>query len=306
VHAEFMRDHFGEEMPAATVADFFNRWLSARRREIAETSFRRYSIAVQSFLSFLGPRAERGIDTVSREEILAFRDSLALSPASANFALKIVRRIFRAARLEGVLLRDPAEDVKGVRDRGGRTRRPFTMDELRAVLEVANAEWRSMVKLGLYTGQRLSDIAALTWAQVDLPRAEIRLTVRKTGKRLLLPVAAPLHDHLLSLAGADNPSAPLHPRAYAAVNRGRVATLSAQFSKLLVSAGVSAPAGQGKRAQLSFHSRRHTAVSLLKDAGIPDAVIMALVGHESLAMSHRYTHVGKEALARAAETLPEL
>jgi integrase len=51
---------------------------------------------------------------------------------------------------------------------------------------------------------------------------------------------------------------------------------------------------------------RHTAVSLLKDAGVPDAVVMALVGHESTAMSHRYTHVGKEALARAAKTLPEI
>jgi site-specific recombinase XerD len=48
----------------------------------------------------------------------------------------------------------------------------------------------------------------------------------------------------------------------------------------------------------------HTAVSLLKDAGVPDAVVMALVGHESL--SHRYTHVGKEALARAAKTFPEI
>ena len=56
----------------------------------------------------------------------------------------------------------------------------------------------------------------------------------------------------------------------------------------------------------SFHSLRHTAVSLLKDAGVPDAVVMALVGHERAAMSHRYTHVGKEALAKATETLPEL
>jgi integrase len=64
----------------------------------------------------------------------------------------------------------------------------------------------------------------------------------------------------------------------------------------------------GKRAgqELSFHSLRHTAVSLLKDAGVPDAVVMALVGHESAAMSHRYTHVGKEALANAAKTLPDL
>jgi hypothetical protein len=33
---------------------------------------------------------------------------------------------------------------------------------------------------------------------------------------------------------------------------------------------------------------------------------MALVGHESAAMSHRYTHVGNEALARAANTLSEI
>jgi integrase len=57
---------------------------------------------------------------------------------------------------------------------------------------------------------------------------------------------------------------------------------------------------------LSFHSLRHTAVSLLKDAGVPDAVVIALVGHESSAMSHRYTHVGKEALAKAAKSLPEI
>ena len=48
--------------------------------------------------------------------------------------------------------------------------------------------------------------------------------------------------------------------------------------------------------KLSFHSLRHTAVSLLKDAG----------GQESTAMRHRYTHVGKEALFRAAKTLPEI
>ena len=52
--------------------------------------------------------------------------------------------------------------------------------------------------------------------------------------------------------------------------------------------------------KLTFHNLCHTAVSLLKDAGVPDAVVMALVGHESAAMSHRYTHVGKEALSRAA------
>ena len=89
-----------------------------------------------------------------------------------------------------------------------------------------------------------------------------------------------------------------------AAQNGRVGTLSNQFSELLVACGLREPQSHksrgigrgGKRAglDLSFHSLRHTAVSLLKDAGVPDSVVMALVGHESSAMSHRYTHVGKK------------
>lgn len=58
--------------------------------------------------------------------------------------------------------------------------------------------------------------------------------------------------------------------------------------------------------ELSFHCIRHTAVSLMKDAGIPEAAVMELVGHDSEQMSAHYTHVGREALERAAGALPEL
>jgi integrase len=93
--------------------------------------------------------------------------------------------------------------------------------------------------------------------------------------------------------------------------------LSNQFAELLAQAGLRAPRenhqakGSGRSSartkhELSFHSLRHSAVSLLKDAGIPAAVVMELVGHESRAMSGQYTHVGREALAKAANSLPEV
>jgi site-specific recombinase XerD len=40
--------------------------------------------------------------------------------------------------------------------------------------------------------------------------------------------------------------------------------------------------------------------------GIDVLVVIALVGHETAVMSHCYTHVGKEALAKAAGSLPEI
>ena len=320
IFAEFYRDHYGQELPVSSVQDFTHGWLVARKAETSPSTFRRYEDAVERFINFLGAHATRGLDEITKAQITTFRDAqlVRLAPTTANNYLKTIRRIFRSARLDGYLLQDPAEGVATVKNRATFERRPFSIKELRAVLEVAGPEWTSLIKFGLYTGQRLGDLAALTWAQIDLERDEIALTTRKTDKRLLIPIASPLREHLLSLAASDNPRSPLHPHAFEILHtqNGRVGTLSNQFSELLVDAGLREPRNHqsrgigrtGKREglDLSFHSLRHTAVSLLKDAGVPDAVVMALVGHESAAMSHRYTHVGKEALSRAAKSLPEI
>jgi integrase len=313
--AEFFRDHYAQDVPFLSVRDFTSRWLAARKAETSPATFRRYDEVVRKFLGFLGAGADRGLDEINKTQILAFRDAQIASTAAAttNTALAIVKMVFRSARREGYLWQDPAEGVKNVKGAATIKRRAFTVDELRRVLAVAGPEWQSLIKCGLYTGQRLSDLAMVTWAQIDLERDEITLTTRKTGKRLLVPIASPLREHLLSLpAGSDNPHTPIHPRAFELVCAGRVATLSYQFGELLADAGLREPRTgrrqEDKRAgmDVSFHCLRHTAVSLLKDAGIPDAVVMALVGHESVAMSAHYTHVGREALAKAAASMPEI
>jgi integrase len=175
-----------------------------------------------------------------------------------------------------------------------------------------------MILCAIYTGQRLSDIAALTWANVDLPRNEIRFVTRKTGKRMMIPIATPLARCLEALPSSDDPNAPVHPHAYAIIKvHGKSGHLSNQFADLLAQAGLRNKAahrkthgrGRGARREgttnLSFHCSRHTAVTLLKEAGVPDAAIMALVGHDSVAMSAHYTHVGKDALEKAANALPD-
>ena len=172
---------------------------------------------------------------------MAFRDERAANsaPLTANAELKIVKMIFRSARREGYIIQDPAEAVKTVKNRSVVERRPFSIPELRAVLEVADPEWQSLIKFGLYTGQRLGDLALLTWLQIDLERDEIRMRACKTDKLLLIPIAAPLREHLLAIAG-DDPRAPVHPRSYATVSAQfeRVGSLSNQFAELLVAAGL--------------------------------------------------------------------
>jgi len=58
--------------------------------------------------------------------------------------------------------------------------------------------------------------------------------------------------------------------------------------------------------ETSFHSLRHTAVSLLKNAGVSDAVARDLVGHESAEVSRLYTHIEDRVKLEALNKLPKL
>jgi integrase len=321
---ELVKSAYGEEVPVATVREFTMSWLGIKAAEVSPATLEAYNKTVTKLLAFLGPAAEADISLIRKATITAFRTDVALrvSSTTANFDLGVVQAIFRSAKAGGYLVDDPAEFVERVRREDREVvRRPFTIDELRAILAGANDEWKSLIRFGLYTGQRLGDIAALTWANLDLQQNVIRLEPRKTRrarKVLTIPIAEALKAHILSLPAGDNPRAPMHPKAFRIVTskRKKVNVLSEEFHRLLVSVGIREPVSQNKSRkdrggrrlgkELSFHCLRHTAVSLLKDAGIPQAVVQELIGHDSVQMSQQYTHVGLEALQKATAALPEL
>src|SRR4029077_12792989 len=90
-------------------------------------------------------------------------------------------------------------------------RRPFTMAEIKRILKAADVEWRGLVIFGLYLGQRLGDLAKLTWRAVNFESGEIAFTAKKTGRRVVLPLVQPLADYLASLPANDNPNAHIFP-----------------------------------------------------------------------------------------------
>jgi integrase len=172
-----------------------------------------------------------------------------------------------------------------------------------------------VVLAGLYLGQRLGDIARLRWTHIDLERAEVSLLIEKTGRTQIIPIAAPLLRFITEkLPAHDDPTAPLFPRAYENVERlGRVGSLSRQFHDLLVKARLVAPEGHAKEEgskrrtvhALSFHSLRHTMTSLLKNAGVNNAIVMDVVGHQSTAISTHYATIDSDAKRRAMERMPD-
>jgi integrase len=79
-----------------------------------------------------------------------------VSAKTANHDLKALKMLFKSARRDGVVTEDPTEFVETARrERRPKIKRPFTLPELRSVLDLASDEWRSMIIFRLYSGQRL-------------------------------------------------------------------------------------------------------------------------------------------------------
>jgi integrase len=320
VLSDIHREIHGEHLASPSVSDYAAQWLDRKRGETTAVTLMTYKHAVNEFRDFLGDKASQPIHYVTPSQVAAWRDAAArkATPRTANNKLKIVRVMFQSAWRDGLLADSPAAKVSALKITET-IRRPFTLGELKAILRVASREWRGMILAGVYTGQRLKDIASLTWDNVDVERDEIRLSTSKTGRRQVIPIARPLRAYLAELPACDDPHAPLFPSAHPLAGRlAGTSVLSQQFHDLLVSVGLAKPrppkrtsTGKGrdsrrKQSEVSFHSLRHTATSLLKNAGVSEAVARDIIGHESAEISQRYTHVDEDAKRKAIAMLPDL
>ena len=308
-----------ETLPESKLGVWLDRWLETKSVEASESTHKRYTDIILSFRKHVAKHLQQDIASISATTISAWRDAEArrLSRSSVNLALKTVRSCLSDAMKQGLLTTNPASQVSTLKNTGTSTRREFTIAEIKRLIAKAGkkSEWEGMILFGLYTGQRLGDLASLTWRNIDTARNEIAISTQKTGRRIVLPLVKPLRDYITNLPSSDNPDAYLFPekaRAYAA------GSLSGQFHDLLVDTGLvkarthlkdeskQGRSAKREKSQISFHSLRHSAVTFLKAAGVSDALAREIIGHESAAVSRGYTHLSSDDVAKALNKLPNI
>lgn len=308
----------GLEMPGCSVREWSVQWLALVEAENSAGTYSRYSLAVNALVKFLAKWADRDISTVSSKEVVAFRSwcvsTCGLAVETTNTHLRIIKTMFSRAIEPGLISKSPAEHVELLKERGASRRRPMTLDEIqRAMAQAGDSEWRGMILVGLYTGQRLQDCAALTWRQVDLEKKSIEFTTKKTGRHLSMHLAKPLLEHLTGLPSSDDTAARVFPVLSA------VSNLSNKFAvEILIPSGLM-PAREpqkmsewkgrsGPRAfnAITFHSLRHNLTSWLKASGASNAMAQMIIGHASPAVSRRYTHLDEADTVESISKLPDV
>ena len=276
-------------------------WLTAKTSKAS--SLTKYRTDVAHFTKWLGARANHDLRDITADDIATFHRAMRDSGFSETTAIAVVgavRSVLRRAVLLRQIEANPAELLTFQRGGGDSKRRSFTPAEIKAILAVADKEWRVVCLFGLYYGMRISDAIRRNYEEIE--GGVLRFVPQKKSRRGKV-VAVPLVGELAALNGRGPITPSLHgvPTSVA----------SKRFIKLLEKAGVerkkTAKEGKGRGVvDATFHSWRHTTNSLLLDAGVDQRVRQLICDHDSTKISNNYTHASIATMAKAIEPLANL
>ena len=160
----------------------------------------------------------------------------------------------------------------------------------------------------LYTGQRLGDCAKLEWRDVDLRRGFITIMPQKTKRfktRVKIPILPPLRA-MLETYPAKARNGYVMPDMAAEYKAKKLSDTIKDFfaKKCGIETSRKTEVGKRKHPVVTAHSFRHTFVSKAANAGIPFAIVQAIVGHSTAKQCRHYFHENEDATLRAFAAFP--
>jgi integrase len=311
--SEIVEHATGEPLRNYTAEEWLREWLQGKKATKAEATSLKYTNAVNCFLASLGTRAKLNVNQIAPRDVHRFQQGevdAGKHLSTCNDHVKIVRMAFTSARKLGYITHNPAEAVETLPEDSESPKQPFTVEQIKALLRHAEGDWKGVIMVTLYTGMRLKDVANLRWENVDLPNKWLSFKAGKTRQRIKIPMHDTLHESLLELPAPDSGKEFLFASLAGKRTSGK-SGLSQMFKRLMERAKVRGEIVREREGEsgrsvstLSFHSLRHTLVSLMANAGVPVEVRQKFTGHASAEMNQHYTHHEIETLRAAVQKLP--
>ena len=221
------------------------------------------------------------------------------APRTIQAVLALARQVWNHARNNGIVSGDwPGRSVKAGRF-DNRRMRFLTHDEcesLLAKLREVSPQVADMALLSLDTGMRAGEIFTLLWENVSIDTAQIRVVYAKAGNRTAY-MTERVKGMLQGLPGGEG-------LVFPSKTGGKIGqiskTVERAISSLGLNDGISDP-----RNKATFHSLRHTFASRLVENGTDLYTVKELLGHSTLAMTERYSHVSNASLELAVKRMED-
>lgn len=226
-------------------------------------------------------------DPKVRRKFIAWRDSMAETPRTADMAIGVLKRVLSWA-LERVMIETDQAKVITRLHRVDKSDAIWTAPDIELFLSRASKELAWAVELALHTGLRQGDLIALSWNRVE--DEEIAVRTSKRGKSVRIPLT-PACQALLGRIEKRGP-------VILTTARGKRPWTADGLRSSFAKACKGDPGDvQVKR---TFHDLRRTAATNLVAAGLDNTLVASIMGwaeDDVEAMKRKY--VSRSAVVKA-------
>jgi integrase len=200
------------------------------------------------------------------------------SPATVNRIRALLSHMFTKGVHWGLCSSNPVRLVKALRENNRRVR--YLMpDEVARLLGECPSWLRPIVLCAVHTGMRKEELLSLTWEQINPRERTIHLTRTKNGRTRTLP----MNDELWRAFSAL-PRQLHSPYVFAKEDGSR-------YVKENIRGAFEAALRRARIEDFHFHDLRHTFASNLVMAGVDLLTVKELLGHQTMDMTVRYSHL---------------
>ena len=281
-----------QQRAAPTLAQFFN----DNYLPYIQSYKRSWETDVSVFKNHVLPHiGNLYIDDIETKDIgtVISRAKLHLCNGSSNKILILLRYMFNLAvkwRTAGII-ENPTEALKLGKVNAHRERflsAAETQRLLEAVNLSPNKKLKYIIPMLLLTGARKREVLDAKWRDVDLERCFWRIPITKSGRERYVPLSSATLD-LLGKVPRSRFSDFIfeNPRTHKS------------FSNVFFSWDTART--QAGLKDVRMHDLRHSFASFLVNAGCSLYEVQKILGHASVSMTQRYSHLSQDSLLRAAE-----
>jgi integrase len=196
-----------------------------------------------------------------RKRFLAWRDSMATTPRTADMAIGVLKRVLGWAEERVYVTSNQATPI-GRLHRADKADAIWTADDVTAFLKVASKELAWAVELAAFTGLRQSDLIRLAWNHQEGDAFVLRTA--KRGRHVTIPITA----GCTALMARIEKRGPVILTTQRGKRPWTADGLRSSFGKACKDAGVSR----------TFHDLRRTAATGLLAAGVEAPQVAMIMG----------------------------
>jgi site-specific recombinase XerD len=260
-----------------------------------------YSKDIEQLANFVAKSGKSNLSEVTKEDIDAFKDSLAeqnYTTKSISRKINSIKSFFAYVIANGAISENPATNVTHPKY-DIKPPRILNKIEYRALRDACREDLRmaAIVELLLQTGMRISELANLKIADIDLNTNQITIRAYESHPERVIPLNQPVKESLARYMETRPKSGNTYVFITKTGNAFLIRNIRSNLDRYFRIAGIE---------NAKVNDLRHTFIAQQLTSGSPLVYISKLVGHKRLSTTEKYLEFISEKPAKDKPKLIDL